>query len=519
MAYEYSELDKKNLGWFVNDFTRTSLVSIRVRGRLRSLKDLQIDMSYPITAIAGRNGSGKTTILALAACAYSNSSNGYVPPGRRISYYRHSDFFVRTEEDSRLSVDIGYQFLYDKWVSKNPEERGAKAGWKYHYIWSGGGRWSYKKRLRRTVVYLGIDRIVPDAEKSVSKGYRWHFRAKNEQGWEEGVKVIVGRILGTEYKSFSYKEHSKYRLPVVSTDSKTYSGFNMGAGEEALFGLFAVIKELPDGSLVLIDEIELGLHEEAQVRLIQELKTLCGERKLQVICTTHSPRILDSLPPEGRIFLERVAENVTVIPGISSAFATGKLSGLPSVELDVLVEDEVAKLIIETGINSELRSRIRILPVGSSIAVMRHLAARYKEEGHLEVCAILDGDKSTSKSDHIKAFLNAVENPKDKADAQAWVEKRLNFLPGETHPEAWVVKNRENAQYSDFQNIFKLSQEQVVELLQSCRLAGKHNEFFQASKKLNLDLQVVAYHLIHSAFMSEPIELERINKFISSFLN
>lgn len=517
MKYEYSELDKKNLGWFPNDFTKATLASIKIRGKLRSLSNVQVDFSYPITAIAGRNGSGKTTLLGLAACAYGNRPNGYKLPGRKTSYYKHSDFFIQAPEDAKLSVSIWYQFLHDKWRDKKAEER-IQAGWQEHNKWE-GGRWSYSRRVRRTVVYFGIDRIVPDAERSVSKSYKRHFQNVDMMGWENDVSNIVGRILGKEYESFQYKQHRTYRLPVVVSENRSYSGFNMGAGEEALFGLFSTVKELPDGSLVLIDEIELGLHEEAQSRLIQELKNLCNERKLQVICTTHSPRILDSLPPEGRIFLEKTGSNVSVIPGISSTFASGKLSGDQNVELDILVEDDVAQMIVEASLNTEVRSRVKVLPVGSSIAVMRHLAARYKEQRHPEVCAILDGDKSTSRADHIKAFLSAVESPKNKTETQKWAETRLSFLPGETHPEAWVVKQRENAQLGEFQSVFKLSPEKVSDLLQGCRLAGKHNEFFHASKKLNLDVQVVAYHLINSAFMSEPSELERINKFISSFLN
>ena len=517
MKYEYSELDRKNLGWFPNDYTRATLISIKILGKLRSLSNLQVDFSYPITAIAGRNGSGKTTLLGLAACAYGNNAKGYKLPGRKNSFYNHSDFFIQTPEDSKLSVSIRYQFLHDKWRSKKKEGR-ISAGWQEHNKWV-GGRWGYSRRVKRTVVYFGIDRIVPDAERSVSKSYKRHFQSVDMMGWEKEVSEIVGRILGKEYASFHYKKHRTYKLPVVVSEDRSYSGFNMGAGEEALFGLFSTIKELPDGSLVLIDEIELGLHEEAQSRLIQELKTLCNERKLQIICTTHSPKILDSLPPEGRVFLEKISSTVSVIPGISSIFASGKLSGNRNVELDILVEDDVAQMIVETSLDPGIRSRVKVLPVGSSIAVMRHLAARYKEQRHPEICAILDGDKSASRAQHIKSFLDAVESPKNKAETQAWADVRLSFLPGEMHPEGWVVGQRENAQLGEFQSVFKLSLEQVNELLQSCRLAGKHNEFFQASKKLNLDVQVVAYHLINSAFMSEPSELERINKFISSFLH
>ena len=48
-----------------------------------------------------------------------------------------------------------------------------------------GGRWNNDdRRIDRTVVYLGIDRIVPHAEKSVSKSYRYLFKAGNQHGWE-----------------------------------------------------------------------------------------------------------------------------------------------------------------------------------------------------------------------------------------------------------------------------------------------------------------------------------------------
>lgn len=211
----------------------------------------------------------------------------------------------------------------------------------------------------------------------------------------------------------------------------------MGAGEHSLFELFSIIYECPNGSLILIDEIELGLHEKAQENLIKELKEVCKKRKFQIICTTHSSRILECLPPESRIFLERSGVETVIIPGISPAYATGKLSGRRNVELDILVEDEAAKLILETVLDKELRSRTNILPIGSAAAVMRHLAARYKEFRHekekdkiVEVCVFLDGDKSSKKIEQINLFIKALENPTEQQESKEWAEKRLLFLPG-----------------------------------------------------------------------------------------
>src|SRR4051812_19443182 len=52
-----------------------SLRSLEITGAgLRGLRNLTIDFKYPLTVIAGKNGVGKSTILACASCAYQNST-------------------------------------------------------------------------------------------------------------------------------------------------------------------------------------------------------------------------------------------------------------------------------------------------------------------------------------------------------------------------------------------------------------------------------------------------------------
>jgi len=522
MTYNYSKLDKDNLKWFPNDNSCATLRTIKIlRGQVRGLKKVTIDFRYPITAIAGRNGSCKTTVLALSACAFHNKPNGFKLSGRKQPYYTFSDFFVQTKEEAALGeIEIGCEILHNKWKSKK-----LGAGWQCR-IKKLNGRWNkYDSRVHRTVAFLGVERIVPHSERSVSKSYRGKFQSGTDHGWEDNVREIVGRILETDYTLFSYRQHSRYRMPVVAKkDQKIYSGFNMGAGEHSLFELFSIINECPNGSLILIDEIELGLHEKAQENLIKELKEVCRKRKFQIICTTHSSRILECLPPEARIFLERTGVEIDIIPEISPAYATGKLSGRPNVELDILVEDEAAKLILETVLDKELRSRTKILPIGSAAAVMRHLAARYKEANHkkgniVEVCVFLDGDKSSKKAEQINQFTKALENPTEQKESKDWVDKRLLFIPGSEWPEAWILNpiNREPF-YERFERELQMSIVEVDDLLDTALRAGKHNEFYEAAKSLTLDKTVVASHLVKSAFESAPEEAQKITYAIRGFL-
>ena len=520
MSYRYSNIDRANADWFQNDTSRASLHAIDIsRGEIRGLSRIEVEFEYPITAIAGRNGSGKTTILALAACAFHNHRDGYRLPGRKLPYYRFSDFFIQTSEEVPLEgIGIRYKFLHNKWRVTRKRSEPEGHGWQVRKK-SYGGRWNnYDRRVKRTVLYLGNDRIVPHAEKSVSRSYKRLFQPIEAQGWEEGVMTIVSRILDQDYSEFEYRRHSVYRLPFVTVGDTRYSGFNMGAGEDALFSMIATLLGCPEGSLILIDEIELGLHEEAQEKLIREMKQICRNEGIQIICTTHSPRILESLPPEARILLERVGQTARVIPGISSAFATGKMAGRHSDELDILVEDEIAKSLVEACLDATQRLRASILPIGSASAIMRHLAHRFIENRPSEVLAVLDGDMQGDIAEHTDTFVNALERQEMQENAREWLDGRVHYLPGETWPENWILTNRCAALYERFERDLGMDVDGVNHLLAAAARAGKHNEIFEAAKLVNVEEAMLLSVLARAAIECAPDERYRIRELVSERL-
>lgn len=87
MTYRESNKDKSLRNWFNNDNSKVLLKHIQLRkGRLRGLNALDIRFEFPIAAIAGRNGAGKSTVLALACCAFHNGKDGFRLPKRRLPY-------------------------------------------------------------------------------------------------------------------------------------------------------------------------------------------------------------------------------------------------------------------------------------------------------------------------------------------------------------------------------------------------------------------------------------------------
>ncbi|MCW8966371.1 MAG: AAA family ATPase [Candidatus Pacearchaeota archaeon] len=488
MKYRYSHVDRRNLEWFLNDATRATLFSIVLQiGKLRGLSPCEMNFQYPLSAIAGKNGSGKSTLLALAACAYHNHSNGFSLPRRKSTYYTMSDFFIQSSEEVAADgIGILYEFFHNNWRRSKLHPNGIGRGWQGR-VKNEGGKWSnYSRRVPRNVVFFGIERVVPHSERSVSKSYRHSFKRSNTTGFEKEVIRIVSKILGKRYDDFWFREHSKYKLPHVKYKKAIYSGFNMGAGENALFEILSTVFAAPEGLFIVIDEIELGLHESAQRRFIEELKVLCSKRKIQVICTTHSPAILSTLPPEGRFYIERNGDETIITNGISPEYAAGRLAEQNSKELDVFVEDGIARLLVQSILGINERRRINIIPIGSAAAVIRQLSARYKETNSGECIAFLDGDQKAFLTKHIKYFQSNCEFASEDTSATKWLIDRLQFLPGDSWPEWWIFTTLTDHDLSSLAVSFSITVNELKDIFEIAVNAGKHKEFNTLAEQLSL---------------------------------
>ncbi|MBK5204498.1 MAG: AAA family ATPase [Polaromonas sp.] len=505
MKYRESHKDKQLRSWFASDMTRGILRRIFLKnGVLRGLNSLDITFEYPITAIAGKNGAGKSTILALACCAFHNTDNGFKLPKRRNSYYTFSDFFIQNSaETSPQGLEIYYSFAYNNWKKGPTVPEGIGIGGQLRKK-TKGGKWNdYDRRVKRNVVFLGIERIVPHSERSQSRSYSKVFKDTKPKGWEPKVREAVGHILGKTYLDFRYLEHSKYSLPIVKCKDVVYSGFNMGAGENALFEIFSTLYAAGDGALLVMDEIELGLHAEAQKRFIDRLKDVCLETHTQVICTTHSKEIFDCLPNDARFYVESVNNKTRVTQGISSDFAFAKMSATTGTELDIYVEDEVAKSILMTSLPSSIRARSTFTVIGSATALARQLAALYVRGETRPALAIFDGDQRIKEADNLNHARKMAE--KVKADFDAWFANHICYLPGDTWPEAWLLQKATTV-LDPLSAVVGNTADELAEIIEYGLQAGKHCDFFEMSKHLGLDQHQCLQHfttVVHQMFAAD----------------
>ncbi len=518
MKYRESNIDRSLRKWFIKEFDCANLRSIDIpSGSIRGLSSLSIKFDYPITAIAGKNGAGKSTLLALVCCAFHNTDKDFALPNRKQNYYTFADFFIQHKDEiPPTGIKILYGIAHNNWrvSEKNPDK--VKIGYQARTK-SKGGKWNdYSLRVERDVVFIGIERIVPHSEKSQSKSYRRHFKSLPPKGWEAKTKDSVGYILGKEYENFEMTYHSKYKLPIAQSNGIIYSGFNMGAGENALFEIFSTINSCPEGTLFVIDEIELGLHAEAQKRFITKLKEVCLDKKAQVIFTTHSKEIFDCLPEEARIYIERIGNKCITTKGISSEYAFSKLSAEKIPEAEILVEDKIAKSIINAILPISARSRLNIEIVGSATALCVQLAALSRRNHAPTTLVIFDGDQRKKEKD-LRAHTKKISETQNK-DFDNWFDQKIGYLPGAIWPERWLL-SESKTEIETLSNEFGLNEQETLQLIDLSIQAGKHKEFYQLSNSIGLSEEIVIHTICKIVAKSKPKLFEEIFLRITNLLN
>ena len=123
--------------------------------------------------------------------------------------------------------------------------------------------------------------------------------------------VFVHRILRHRYRYLSLISAQSRDLlfAEVETDQTRATRSSMSSGERAILRISKDISGLHD-ALMLIDEVDTGLHPYTQQQVMLELQRIALRQQLQIIVASHSPVVLDSVPPEARIFLDRDGRSV-----------------------------------------------------------------------------------------------------------------------------------------------------------------------------------------------------------------
>ena len=355
--------------------------------KARGFAGKSITFDFPVTAIVGVNGGGKTTVLGAAACAYKT-----VKP---------SLFFAKSGKfDSMQNWKFEYE-LIDKQI-KNVDiiRRIAKFS---------SSKWSRNWKLEggkdRSVTVFGVSRTVPANERPELKkcaSNSFDVAPESIDKISSVVATEVARILDKDISAFSFlRVDSRGRVTLLAGQTSagdSYSEFHFGAGESSIIRMAIKLETIPENSLVLIEEIENGLHPVATIRMVEYLIDLATRRRLQVIFTTHSNDALKPLPDQA---IWAVA-NGSLYQGKLDIGSLRAISGQIDSQLVVFVEDSFAKTWVEEILRSVpgvAMDAVSIYPMGGdATAVKVHRGRQLDPSISQPSVCLIDGDSSQDES-------------------------------------------------------------------------------------------------------------------------
>lgn len=395
---------------------------------LRGIGPLRIPLDYPVTVIAGGNGSGKTTVLFAAACAYRVPGAGTKTfvPSTLFPDYRPS---FPGRADARNEVSLEFEYATPN-GHRSMRWRRAK-GWNRSFFGRKGA-----VQPSRHVYLRTLSNLSNPAEVRGVLSLDMLRKQPVEDALNASQITLAHRILPFRYSHVVRLSSGRKNLLFAEQNlGPKYSELHMAAGERAILRIAQDVGQVTD-ALVLIDEVEASIHPWLQELLMIELQQLALRNNLQVIVTTHSPVVLDTVPANGRIFLDRARESGTV--SMQTAYrdvVQHALYGRANESLNILCEDEAAEGVLLGVFDVVLRRqymRNDIIHIGRDTGADEfpaHAKAFTKFGRIRNFVFVLDGDQAEGN----------IQRRIEEAGAGATVV----FLPGKGSPEQWVWQRLE----------------------------------------------------------------------------
>lgn len=370
----------------------------------------------------------------------------------------------------------------------------------------------YERRPRRPVAYLGPSRVAPAIEQ---RSLRLQFAEQNvftTTPLSEKARSHLGQVMGHAYGAAETLETvSRYRLRRC-TASSTYSSFNMGAGEDVVIELLATLYSVPEGSLVVIEEVELGLHPAAVRRLATALLEVAEARHLQIVCSSHSKEFIDALPRKARMLLERHGDTVDCIDGPTTNLAFGVVSDVFDTELHIYCEDEFAAAVILHALDSRQRMQCRIIPTGGKDQLVSAARFHLLSQDSARVALAWDGDVRETE---VQSYVS-------KLPAAQRAGVATLTLPGGDVPERYVLNAiRESPKAVSALSLGINDTEAFVTALldELIALQDPHDLCYEAARKTGLDTSDVLTILMQALRTADSEGMGDLSRTIGALLD
>lgn len=473
--------------------------------KFRGFKKQQFELGSQLTAIAGQNGTQKSTLLGMITQTFSipkeNPMYGEKPlcgGSYRSAFsekFRLSPIFDKPKEHEwSLFFDDGERFDIESIVRKGePNVR----------FWRKGSRGKGDGYKQFPTIFLSLKRLVPLAEENTVKTDDTLLTPAEVAKFKELHNRIL--ISNTEITSTTGISSTNKQSMGVSTALYDWNQNSIGQDNLAkiLLALFS-FRRLKDkfpsdykGGILAIDELDATMYPASQVELLKVLRRYASDLNLQIIFTTHSISLLkavDDLCKEVKlhsetsnqirmIYLKRSDDNVLIksdvdfngiVLDLNVAVITPKKN---KNQITVYVEDKETELFVKAILKTKANC-LKFIDVTMPCSTLVEMVAKGVPAFSYPYSIIfLDGDIRKQKTD-MRKIANA---------------RNVLLLPGKESPERLLAKFLFNISDSDtlWESVSKGYTKQVCfreikyEQITASGEQGRQN----AKKWLNLQLQ------------------------------
>jgi len=249
-----------------------ALIRIHVLG-FRCHQSTVVEIQSPITAFCGLNGTGKSTLLQLAASAYKNTAG-------QARYYVSNFIIAGTLDKRPFDLNARLKFEYLQQTQTDGSTRN-----KVVTLSRGSSKWTgYKNQPQRRTYLAGVGLYLPRVEEwDLATRQAKNVILRSTEPIKPETRTIISGILGNAYdtadeNSVGLRGHF---AKVVNCRQRWLHllGNKHGCGEGRIHHIVRVLEGLPDKSLVLLEEPETSLHPSAQHQFGKYLVDVCTRKR------------------------------------------------------------------------------------------------------------------------------------------------------------------------------------------------------------------------------------------------
>jgi ABC-type lipoprotein export system ATPase subunit len=387
---------------------------------VKGVTSLVFEVPSPgVWIISGLNGSGKTSLFAsLYRLENPNAFQRYFRAGSETS-----------RVDRYTQAEVKYEL------------NGEAVTYRY-----GGQRWRASPRRNANLLsasaYPAVHYIEANAERV--EPYPNEIETRRVKSCADPLREFMAEALGDDkWKTLSFVNTARgkgalraHLIPYSEAGRNFYySEKSFSLGELCVLKVAMRMLAAQNGSLVLIDEVEMALHPQAQIRLFRKIQQIAQAKGLTVLFSTHSSTLIKNCDRSRLVYLRQGASGIDVQYAPYPAQVLGEIAFDEELSTDFIffVEDSEAKLLLEqmvikymavSAVTPSRQPKYKVVPVGGYPEVLALLASTSRLfPSYVKRYALLDAD--------VKPLINsAVRNGQQPlAGRYAAVSKSVSYLP------------------------------------------------------------------------------------------